>query len=56
MIRKLAPTLKIVKQDPDTLEPYRDPKTGFCVEVNNGAWFESIYSPICLVILTHGLA
>jgi len=32
MIRKLAPTLKIVKQDPDTLEPYRDPKTGFCVE------------------------
>jgi hypothetical protein len=34
LLRKLNPTMKIVKQDPETLEPYRDPKTGFCVEVS----------------------
>ncbi|CAO3672614.1 unnamed protein product [Umbelopsis ramanniana] len=34
LLRKLNPTMKIVKQDPDTLEPYRDPKTGFCVEAD----------------------
>ncbi|KAJ2961276.1 hypothetical protein NQZ79_g3466 [Umbelopsis isabellina] len=32
LLRLLAPTVKIVKQDPETLEPYRDPKTGFCIE------------------------
>ncbi|KAI9285526.1 hypothetical protein BC943DRAFT_292248 [Umbelopsis sp. AD052] len=34
LLRKLNPTMKIVKQDPETLEPYRDPKTGFCVEAD----------------------
>jgi acyl-CoA synthetase (AMP-forming)/AMP-acid ligase II len=32
LLRLLAPTVKIVKQDPETLEPYRDPKTGYCIE------------------------
>lgn len=38
----LEKTTYLVKYDPETEEPYRDPKTGFCVPVKNGEPGEAI--------------